>query len=315
MLKITPYQGRIAGDGTLPLAVRQIRALRLALFAASLILLSGCQVFRGFGTKAPPAPAVFNSLPSQVDLLARLNEQASRVRQLQSNVSLEVPGTPRLSGTLIMERPNRLRLKAGVGGISEMGFDVGSNAELFWIWNKASLPSQPPPSIYYARQSDYYRVQQLASMPIDPQWVIDATGLVDFSDEDVHQGPFREGGQLKLITTSRTPTGHTTRVLVIDPRTALVLQQALYDADNRLVGYTNSTNFEYFEKEQVSLPRRIEMHLIGPRGEDLKLAINASQYRINAFYGNPDQTWSMPNPDGVPLINLAEVHPAELSPN
>lgn len=313
MLKQPPNHGWAAGNGSVPCATIQLRAWGVCLIALFLGLQTGCQIFHGFGTKTTPAPAVLNGLPSQAMLLGRLNEHSSRVRQLQANVALELPGTPRLSGTLILERPNRLRLKAGVGGISEMGFDVGSNAELFWIWNKASLPGQPPPSIYYARQSDYHLVQQLASIPIDPQWIIDATGLVEFSPADVHQGPFAEGGRLKLITTRRTPTGHVTRVSVIDPRTALILQQALYDANNRLIGYTNSTNFEYFETEKVSLPRRIEMHLFGPQGQDLKLAINASQYRINAFFGNPDQTWSMPNPDGVPLINLAEVNPGDLT--
>jgi hypothetical protein len=309
---LVPCGGNHFANKTAIRLTRGLRIVTLVLMILGLTSQTGCQVFRGFGKKAVPAPVVLNGLPSQADLVARLNAHTSRVRQLQSNVSLELPGAPRLTGTLILERPNRLRLKAGVGGISEMGFDVGSNAELFWVWNKASLPGQPPPSIYYAKQIDYHRVQQLTSIPIDPQWIIDASGLVEFSPTDVHHGPYAEDGRLKLVTIHRTPDGHVTRVSTIDPRTALIVQQALYDGGNRLMGYTNSTSFEYFEQENISLPRRIEMHLIGPSGQDVKLAINASQYRINAFHGNAEQTWSMPNPDGVPLINLAEVNPAAL---
>lgn len=283
-----------------------LRSFGLMLLAGCCLLQSGCQIFRGFGIKAAPAPTVFQAQPTQADLLAKLNEHAGRVRQLQSNVSLEIPGAPRLSGTLILERPNRLRLKAGVGGISEMGFDVGSNSDLFWVWNKASLPGQPPPAIYYAQQSDYYRVQQTASIPIDPQWIIDASGLVEFSPNDVHHGPYFEDGQMKIASIRRTADGHVTRVSSIDPNTALIIQQAVYDNNNRLVGYINSTQHEYFQDERVSLPRRIELHWIPPQGERLTVVINASQYRINQFFGNPDQTWSMPRPDGVRLINLAE---------
>jgi hypothetical protein len=279
----------------------------LAISALLLATQPGCQMFRGFGKRAAPAPIVLKGTPTQAELLNRLNEHAGRVKQLQSMVVLEIPGTPRLNGNLIMERPDRLRLKAGLGGISELGFDVGSNSELFWLWNKATLPGQPPPAIYYARQADYYRLQQMAALPIDPQWIIDATGLVEFSPTDVHQGPYLgQDGWLRINTIRRTPVGHVTRVSTIDPKTALILQQSLYDSENRLMGYINSSNFEHFAEHHVSLPRRIELHLISREGQEAKLAINASQYQINSFYGNPDQTWSMPTPDGVPLINLAE---------
>lgn len=267
----------------------------------------GCQMFRGFGRRANPAPIVLKGTPSQADLLSRLNEHASRVKQLQSSVVLEIPGTPRLDGTLLLERPDRLRLKAGLGGISELGFDVGSNSDVFWLWNKATLPGQPPPAIYYARQSDYQRLQQMAALPIDPQWIIDATGLVEFSPTDVHQGPFlRQDGFLTINTIRRMPNGHVTRVSLIDPKTALILQQSWYDSENRRIGYINSSDYEHISEHHVSLPRRIELHLTSQDGQEAKLAITASQYQINSFYGNPDQTWSMPTPDGVPLINLAE---------
>lgn len=301
-----PKQGTVSRIVLCYCTPASLRAFGLMLLASCCLLQSGCQIFRGFGVKAAPAPTVFQAQPTQADLLAKLNEHAGRVRQLQSTVSLEIPGAPRLGGTLILERPNRLRLKAGVGGISEMGFDVGSNSELFWVWNKASLPGQPPPAIYYAQQSDYHRVQQAASIPIDPQWIIDASGLVEFSPSDVHHGPYMEDGQMKIATIKRTSDGHVTRVSAIDPKTALIGQQAFYDTNNRLIGYVNSTQYEYFQDEGVSLPRRIDLHLIPPQGERLTVGINASQYRINQFFGNPDQTWSMPKPDGVRLINLAE---------
>jgi len=268
---------------------------------------SGCSMIRGFRQPIAAAPVVFQQPPAGEELLLRLNQQAAKVRQLQSNVSIEMPGTPRLTGNLIMERPDRLRLKAGVGGMSELGFDLGCNADLFWVWNKASLPGQPPAALYYAYQRDLNRLQQMVDLPIDPQWIIDATGLVEFSANEIHQGPFLDQtGRLKVNTIRPAATGSFTRVAYINPRSALIEQQAIYDAENRLIAYTNASNFEYFPDFDVSLPRRIDLNILDRNGQVLKVAINASQIRLNSFYGDPDQTWSMPNPAGVRLINLAE---------
>ncbi len=286
-----------------------INGLRWALVLLSIGLpfLSGCQIMRGFSAKATPAPVVFNAMPSQAELIARINDHASRVNQLQSNITIELPGAPRLSGTLAIERPNRMRLKAGVGGITELGVDVGSNSELFWIWNKAAIPGQPPPAIYYARQNDYHRLQDRIDLPIDPQWIIDASGLVEFHPGDSHQGPYTdETGLLKLNTIRWTPNGRVLRVMWIDPKSALVYQQALYDANNQRIAWAKSSQFNYFPEQQVSLPQRIDLYVRTPQGDDMQMVISAGKYRVNAFYGNPDQTWSMPTPDGVPLINLAE---------
>lgn len=268
---------------------------------------SGCQTMRGLRQPAAAAPIVFQQPPAGEELLFRLNQQALKVRQLQGNVSLEMPGTPRLTGTLLMERPDRLRLKAGVGGMSELGFDLGCNDDLFWVWNKSSLPGQPPAAIYYAYQRDLNQLQRMVDLPIDPQWIIDATGLVEFAPQDLHQGPFPDpSGRLKVNTIRATPIGNITRVAYIDPRSALIQQQAIYDSQNRLMAYTNASNFEYFAEFDVSLPRRIELNVVDRNGQIVKVAINASQFRLNSFYGNPDQTWNMPTPEGVRMINLAE---------
>jgi len=89
------------------------------------------------------------------------------------------------------------------------------------------------------------------------------------------------------------------------PKSARIVQQSLYDASNNLIAWSNSSNYRYYAEEQVSLPQRIELHVIAPDGQDVKLVLDAGEYKINALYGNPDQMWSMPNPEGIPKVNLA----------
>lgn len=285
---------------------------QLICFSSLLLLLlvsqPGCQLFQRFGSRPEPAPVVFNSAPSLDQLIATLNAHSARVQQLQSNVQLSLDGMPKLKGSLQLERPNRLRIKAGVMGVSELGVDVGSNADLFWVWSKASFPNQPP-AIYYARQTDLAAIQSRAALPIEPQWIIDATGLVEFSPTDAHSGPYPEpDGRLKIISVKQTATGPLTRVTYLDAKSARIGQQAMYDANLKRIAYSNASEFRYYSDQQVSLPQRIELHVTGPDGADMKLVVDAGEYRINALFGDPDQMWSMPRPDGIQLIDLATMH-------
>ena len=43
-------------------------------------------------------------------------------------------------------------------------------------------------------------------LPLEPQWIIDAAGLVEFAPAEVHQGPFPvSGGKLKLYSIRPNP--------------------------------------------------------------------------------------------------------------
>ena len=215
---------------------------------------TGCQLFARFGKQIPVAPVVFRNTPTKEQLIQRLNAQSSAVRQLSTNVKVAMDGMPKLRGTLQMEQPSRMRLKAGLLGVSELGVDVGSNDERFWVWVRASIPGERP-TIYYANHEQWQNSPIQRSLPLDPAWLIDGTGLAEFKATEVHEGPFTDpDGRLKLITFRETGVGRQTRVTLIDPRSAHIEQQAVYDAGNRLLAYTNSTDYRVHQETGVSLP-------------------------------------------------------------
>jgi hypothetical protein len=290
--------------------VSLIRQLRCTLVLSALFLTftqTGCQVFQRFGARPDPVPVVFNEMPPQEQLIATLNSNSSRVRQLQSSISLSMDGIPKIKGSLQLERPDRIRIKAGLMGISELGVDVGSNSERFWVWSKAATPGQTP-AIFFARHEDFRNRLAQMPLPLEPQWIIDAAGLVEFAPGEVHQGPFPvSGGKLKLISVRQTPSGPLTRVSLIDAKSAQIYQQAIYDASNRLIAYTNSSSYRYYADQQVSLPHWIELHVFAPDGQEIKLVVEAGDYRINSLHGDPDKMWTMPTPAGVSTVNLAQV--------
>ena len=293
------------GDWLGGIALRWLMLLNVAILVSTQ---SGCQIFRRFGARPEPVPVVFNKTPTLDELLTKLNSNASAVRQLDANIKLSMAGMPKLKGKLQLERPNRIRMKAGVMGVAELGVDVGSNDELFWVWARASLPNQTP-AIYYARHNQFQDSQMRAALPLEPQWLIDATGLVEFSPNETHQGPFPgPNGFLKLISTRQTAAGPMYRQTLIEPQSSRIYQQTIYDASGKRVAYSDSSEFRTYADGQVSLPHKIVLHVFGPDGtEAAVLNVTADDFRLNSLFGDPDRMWSMPGPEGVQMINLAEM--------
>lgn len=297
----------LMSKSTIQIVVTTWRAPVVLLFAVLLTTQTGCQLFARFGQRTPVAPIVFQNTPSKDQLIQTLNAQASAVRQLSTKVKVSMDGMPKLRGTLQMERPGRLRLKAGLMGVSEMGVDVGSNDQRFWVWVRASIPGERP-AIYFANHAQWQNSAIQRSLPLDPAWLIDGIGLVDFKPNELHEGPFVDtDGRLKLITVRETGSGRQTRVTLIDPRSARIEQQAVYDGSNRLLAYTNSTDYRVNQDTGVSLPHHIEMHVYQDGGQEMKMVVDAGDYAINALYGDPQKMWAMPTPADVPAVNLAEV--------
>ncbi len=282
-------------------------AARGLIILACLLLLvaqTGCQVFHRFRAQES-VPVVFQAAPDQYDLLQHLQSQSDRAQQIEADVKVSMDGMPSLRGTMVVERPYNLRLKAGLMGLTEMGVDVGSNEELFWVWSKVPTMNSPG-AIYYARHSEYQASSMRQAIPLEPSWIIDALGLVNFSPADQHTGPFpRSDGQLEIRSTIATPQGPTIRVCVVDPKRGYISQQAFYDKNNQLVAYLNSTCYQYEPESGVSLPRHIELFVRQADGKTMKLAIDANSYRVNSIYGDRARLWSMPNPGDVQMVDIA----------
>lgn len=268
----------------------------------------GCQVFQRFRPTVNPAPVAFAETPNLQQIIARLNEQSKMVQQVSTEVTVAMDGIPgRLKGTLMVERPKRMRLKAGILGIKEMGVDVGSNDELFWVWSRANLPGQQQ-ALYYADHLQYQSSQLKTMLPLEPTWLIDALGFVDFSPLDRHEGPYpREDGRYQIVTHHQSAGNSNIRVSVIDPKYGWIVQQSIYDSNHRILAYVNSIKHEYYPEANVSLPQEIVIYVYQPDGQKIKLTVDAEKYSINSIYGDPNRLWSIPNPQDVPKIDLTQV--------
>lgn len=268
---------------------------------------TGCQLFDRFrGGPAVATPVAFSELPSREQILAHLASQTPSVSQLQTDVRVSVDGMPTLRGNLSVEKPDRMRLNAGLLGVSELGIDVGSNSDVFWFWTKVAAPGEEP-GIYYASHQQYQQSQLHRSLPIEPSWLIDALGLMSIRPDDRIEGPFqRPDGRLEIRTWRDSGSRRTIRVTTIDPKYGWINQQAYYDGQGNRIAYADSIKHDHYPEHGVSLPGRIEITAYGPNQQPLKLTVDASRFRINSIYGDPQQLWSMPDPSGVRKINLVD---------
>lgn len=291
------------------------------------LLLPGCQLFRNFNRATERLPVAFSELPSQEQLLANLEVRRSTVKQLDSRITVAIPGAPKIRGSLQVELPNRMRMKAGVMGASALGVDVGSNDNEFWVFSQASIGGQTP-ALYFANHRQFELSPMRQTLPLEPRWLIDALGVTGFLSTDRHQGPTLAGNGLMKLTTYRTTAAgpqyiETTMAIA----SGLIIRQTIYDKDAKLVAYFDSTNYKNYQyqdpfrpsvKTTISLPHHIEIFVADPNTQQLtKMVAELSDFSVNKLNGSPDQMWAMPDPVGIPKVNLAgdAINPQRLEPS
>jgi len=278
-------------------------AVRLGLVLMLLFCASGASCRSSlrspFAPMSPPAPEVLAVGASLDQVIAAVNQNASRIGSYQtSNASVKIPGMPgipALSGRIAAQRPGRLRLMAS----SLMGpeVDLGANDELFWFWVRRNQP----PAVYFARHDQFVGSAAQQMMPIEPQWLLDALGLAMFNPADVHEGPAPAGdGRVEIKSIVQTRSGPITKRTIIDGRRALVMEQHVYDATGNLVASVVARSHRYYPQIGVSLPQDLDIQI--PASE-LALSIDVGTVEINTLADSP-QLWTMPTIAGSPPFDM-----------
>ena len=283
-----------------------LRVVILLLVAFAFPNEASAQLF-SFGKKKATPPVVFNGMPSQAELLQHIAANSTKFRQLSSDLRISLDGTPKLRGTMQLELPRRLRIKAGVMGVSQFGVDVGSNDQDFWVWTKVNLPNQKP-AIFHASHEGFRTASTAVrdAIPLEPVWLLEGLGLIEFNTADQHFGPeLTPEGYLRLYTVRQTANGKNTRVMLVHPQYGTVQQQSLYDHQDQLIAYTDSLDYKSFPQQGTSLPEKVEMYLFR-NGQQAKMVIETSDYRFDSLYGDPNQMWSLPRPNNVQSIDLTK---------
>ncbi len=132
------------------------------------------------------APVVLGPEATLEDVIRVVNANSARVQQVQSSgATLNVEGLPTLQASYALERPRRLRLRAELSRLSGSELDLGSNDEIYWMWVKRS----DQPAVYWGRHDEYAQSSAREILPVPPEWLIEALGVVELDPTGQHEGP------------------------------------------------------------------------------------------------------------------------------
>ncbi|MGD9635466.1 MAG: hypothetical protein AB7G28_05175 [Pirellulales bacterium] len=289
-------------------------ATSLAWLIATVALFAGsgasCQrplTFSPFAAQGPPAPQVLPEAATREQIIAAVNQNSSRVQSITAtSASISIPDTmnlPLLTANIAAERPNRVRITAGTA-LTGQELDLGSNDQLFWMWVRRNQP----PAVYFCRHEQFANSAIRQMMPVEPAWLLSATGMTELNPANVIDGPLpRSDGTVELRMFMPSASGNLQRVVVIDARRAWVVEQHVYDPTGRtLLASAVAETHTYYPAEQVSLPQKISLRL-PTAGLALKIDMGAVQ--INRLSGDPTQLWAMPVFEGYQKVDLGGALP------
>ena len=136
-----------------------------------------------------PIPRALPPTASLQQVIDVVNDNSARVQSLSTTrATISTPGFPSLNANIAFQRPRSFRLVAQKFIGPEV--DLGSNDELLWFWMKRTQP----PALFYCRHEQFAVSAARQIMPVEPEWLIEALGVVTFDPASHIEGPFA-GGQ------------------------------------------------------------------------------------------------------------------------
>jgi hypothetical protein len=291
--------------GPISLAVRCISLLLLVWVAGG----AGCPR-RSRPSDFVPPPQIFAAPPDLDQVVAAVNRTDVVEKMQSSSASIELLDSSlpvsRLSATLAVQRPRGLRVRASLPIMLGAGLDLGSNDEVFWM----QYPEGFGQTLMFARHDQYQQRMLTAPLPVPPNWIIEALGLVHIDPQLVSEGPLPRGdGQLEIRTRIPTASGTYQRVLLVDDKGGFVREQHVYGPDGRLVARATGSDHRFYDQFNVVMPHSVKIQLEPVGAPPIGLAIEVGDYVLNQLLGSDPNMFTMPSEGNLQVIDLGKIGP------
>jgi hypothetical protein len=241
------------------------------------------------------------------ELVRHLNDRgASKLHSWQANsVKVSSPSMPiSPTASLAVEAPRNFRMTAHVlAGIDEV--DLGSNQERFWFWTKQTNR----PCILTARHEQTAIAQQKLSIPFQPEWIIEALGVIPLDEQDVQlerlpqQPRGRKLGRLisKRVSSQGEPVK---KVTTVDLCHGIILEHALYDSRGQIIARAGLSEHHFETATGAVVPNRIDLEW-----PQMKMSMTLSLGRIQVNPQISPQMFTMQPRPNTPIIDLGKSEP------
>jgi hypothetical protein len=284
-----------------PPRIRGTAAIRLLLAVAGLTLCGASCPARISPFNTPLAP-VLPPQPTLAQVIEVVNRNNSQISSFATDEAvLSGPDFPTLRRTSVaFERPRSFRLKAGTNLLGDE-IDVGSNSDLFWMW----IRRNQPPALFYCRHEQFASSPVRQSIPIDPDWLIEALGVVDLDPARPHEGPLvLPGDRVEIRTLRQTPTGPMTKSTIVDLRHGWVVEQHLFDAQGQRVASAAAREHRRDPLSNLTMPKIVDLY--SPR-MNFQMRIDLGNVKINSpMMADRAELFAMPSYPNYPPVDLCD---------
>lgn len=245
-----------------------------------------------------PVPRALPQAASLQQIVTVVNDNSARVQSVSTTkATISTPGYPSLSGNIAFQRPRSFRLVAQKFVGPEV--DMGSNEEQFWFWIKR----EQPPAMFFCRHDQFATSAARQIIPVEPEWLIEAMGVVTIDPASQPEGPFAVGnGRVEIKSKVPSLGGMASRVTIIDETRGIVLEEHLYDPQGVRLASALLSKHVRDPASGVTLPRRVEIKWPPTQRE---LTIDMSDVQINQLTPAPD-LFARPHYEGYNTIDLAQ---------
>ena len=291
----------------------RVSPIRTALLAALLIPSTGC-LFHSRKVERQVSNAVLQNA-TQEELIAKVNEEASKIKTLQATVDIDtsnlnqgkVTDYKEIRGYVLLRKPAMLRMIGLLPIVRTKAFDMVSDGHEFKVWipgknrfvvgrNDAPLIKTKLP-IENMRPQDIYNA--LLVQAIDPQNEIAVVenGYETVLDSRRHRV---EQPDYELVVVRRGEKGWFLSRRIVFSRTDLKAhRQLIYDEDGQV--RTEAHYEKYTDYDQVSFPAQV---VITRPIEGYDITLGMVKLEINKPLTN-DQ-FDLEQPAGADVVHLGQ---------
>jgi hypothetical protein len=279
------------------------------MYRPRLILLIVAGLFALCGASCPnmlrqqvtaPVQRVLPPSPTLDQLIQVVNRNNSQIQSFYTDkATISGAGFPSIKANIAYQQTRFFRLHAS-SGLTGAEVDLGSNPDFFWFWIRRSQP----PAIYYCRHDQFATSPARYSIPVQPDWLIEALGVTEIDPSLPYQGPFPlQGDRLELRTIRETPDGPVTKVSIFDAAQGWILEQHIYNAQGALLASATAGQYRRDPLSNLVMPGVVTINC--PSAQ-FSLRIDLGPVQINRQQANPDDLWNMPRLPDTPAVNLAD---------
>jgi hypothetical protein len=156
----------------------------------------------------------------------------------------------------------------------------------------------------FCQHDQYEQSSARQVVPIRADWMPELLGLVRFSPQDRHEGPFvAADGRLEIRSTIDSPDGPLIRSVILHPMTGLVEEQHLFTSAGKRLASVRASRHRMDPGSGAALPRLVD---VSWPGSGVEFTLEVTSLVTNVPAADPGQLWQMPTYDGYQPVDLAD---------